>query len=166
MKKYIVTTLICLVLIASVTYSAIIYVPGDQPTIQAGIDAVVNGDTVLVANGTYTGPDNKNLDFNGKAITVTSENGAENCIIDCEGSGRGFYFPNGESAASVVDGFTITNGSADYGGGIYCNNSSPTITNNIITNNSSDYHGGGIACFTSSPIITNNILKLRITLKV
>jgi hypothetical protein len=49
MKKYLITTTICLVLMASVAYGAIIHVPGDKPTIQAGIDAASNGDTVLVA---------------------------------------------------------------------------------------------------------------------
>jgi len=164
MTKYIVTTLICLMLITGAAYGVIIRVPGDQPTIQDGIDAAEDGDIVLVADAIYTGVGNKNLDFKGKAITVTSENGAENCIIYCEGDGRGFYFHNKENTLSVVDGFTITNGFADYGGGIYCNNSSPTITNNIITNNSSDYHGGGIACRTSSPTITNNILSGNSTL--
>src|SRR5271168_3437186 len=47
---------------------ATIHVPGDQPSIQAGIDASSNGDVVLVAPGTY----NENIDFKGKAITVTS----------------------------------------------------------------------------------------------
>ena len=179
MKKYCVTALICLVLVASVAYGVIIRVSGDHPiTIQEAIDAAVDGDIVLVPDGTWTGEGNKNLDFKGKAITVTSENGPENCIIDCEGDGVGFIFQSGEGESSVVSGFTITNGytpgggclichgmpeeDADTdvvaGGGIFCLNSSPTITQNIIKDNKS-YEGGGIYCGNSSPTITNNIIE-------
>jgi len=42
----------------------------------------------------------------------------------------------------VLDGFTITGGNISRGGGIYCINSSPTITNNIIAGNSTDVQGG------------------------
>lgn len=66
-------------------FAATIHVPFDQPTIQAGIDAAVAGDIVVVADGTYTGPGNKDLDFKGKAITVRSLNGPQNCILDFEG---------------------------------------------------------------------------------
>ena len=151
-------------------------------TIQKGIDEAFDGDTVEVADGIYTGTvtrdyqdiddrfewlgivtigSNVNLDFSGKAITVKSVNGAEKTIIDCENieGQRGFYFHTGETSNSVLDGFTIRNGTGvryGNGGGIYCDdNSSPTITNNIITRNSS----GGIYCDdNSSPMITNNII--------
>jgi len=142
-----------------------IHVPSQYPTIQDGIDVAVNGDTVLIADGIYSGKGNKNLDFEGKAIIVQSENGPEETIIDCEGTGRGFYFHSGEHPSSVVRGFTIKNGLilASYpntfnGGGIYCtDNSSPTIINNIIINNQAD-RGGGIGCVNSSPIIINNTI--------
>ena len=127
--------------------------------IQDGINAAMNGDTVLVADGIYKGSSNKNLDFNGKAITVKSQNSAATTIIDCENNGRGFYFHSGETLSSVLDGFTITNGNNAEGGGINCKSSSPTIKNNIINRNfNHDYdgHGGGICCNNSSPLIQNN----------
>ena len=103
-------------------------------TIQKAIDSAFDSDTVLVADGTYTGPGNRNLDFLGKAITVRSESGPENCIIDCNHAGCGFKFDDDEDANSILDGFTITNGFG-RGGGIYCRDSSPTIKNCIITGN-------------------------------
>jgi hypothetical protein len=121
---------------------------GDYLTIQEGIDATQDGDEVVVCDGTYTGAGNRDLDFHGKAITVRSANGPEDCIIDCEGSEpdphRGFKFHRGETIASVVDGFTIQNGYAPYesacgtvGGGILCMDSSnPTISHCVITKNS------------------------------
>jgi len=123
---------------------------GDYLTIQEGINAAVDGDTVLVLDGTYTGPGNRDLDFGGKAITVRSENGPDNCIIDCEGRQadphRGFFFYSGETTAAVVDGFTIQNGYArsegecgTIGGGILCMFSNPTIANcTIIGNTAAD----------------------------
>lgn len=123
-------------------------------SIQEAIDAAEDGDRVLALDGTYIGLGNRNLDFRGKAITVQSENGPENCIIDCDSRGSGFLFTNNETAASLVDGFTITNGAADAGGGIYCDWSSPTIQNCIITN-SWVFEGGGIYCESSSPSISH-----------
>ena len=146
------------VVLSTCGYAITIHIPGDYSTIQAGIDAASDGDTVLVANGTYTGTGNKNIDFNGKAIVVISENGAENCIIDCEDDGRGFYFHSWEYLNSILDGFTIMNGyGIPGGGGIYCHNSSPSIINCIIIDNiSSGTAGGGILCWTNSHAIINN----------
>jgi predicted outer membrane repeat protein len=125
------------------------------------INAAVTGDTVWVADGTYAGTGNKNLSWSGKHITVRSVNGANNCIIDCENSGRGFYFNStGQTAADRIEGFTIRNGyvAGDWpcnsGGGIcYYSYSSSSITNCTISGNSAAY-GGGIYChWDSSPSI-------------
>jgi parallel beta-helix repeat protein len=120
-------------------------------SIQDAIDAAVDGDTVLVDDGTYT----ENINFLGKAITVISVNGPESTIIDGNASGSVVTFDSGEGTNSVLSGFTICNGVADNGGGIYCDNSSPTITNCTISGNSAVSEGGGIYCTESSPTITN-----------
>ncbi len=150
-----------LVLFSSTVFAATIRVPSEQPTIQAGIDASVDGDTVLVADGTYTGAENKNINYAGRAIIVISENGPGHTIVDCENNGRGFNFSSGEDSFSRLEGFTIRNGNVvnASGGGIYCSYSSPTITNCTISGNSAEWDGGGIYCYNeSSPTITNCII--------
>jgi hypothetical protein len=102
------------IVLSQFSFAGTINIPTDQSTIQAGIDAALNGDTVLAANGIYTGDRNRDIDFNGKEIVVKSVNGPEFTIIDCEGSSiehhRGFRFANGESLLSILDGFTVENG--------------------------------------------------------
>ncbi len=132
---------------------------GDYLTIQEGIDAASDGDEVVVCDGTYTGDSNRDLDFHGKAITVRSENGPDNCIIDCQGSEddqhRGFYFRTGETADATVEGFTITNGWANGGGGIYCLGSNPTVTTCTFSGNSANFGGGIFNNYHSNPTVTN-----------
>lgn len=151
-------TLFVIMWFSSFAKAATIYVGSGEAhtTIQAGIDAAAGGDVVVVRLGIYKGVGNKNINFSGKAITVRSENGPENTIIDCENDGRGFYFHRGETSSSIVDGFTIKNGNADKGGGIYCNSSSPTIVKCTITGNTASDRGGGVECSnSSSPTIAN-----------
>ena len=140
----------------TITTSTTIYVPGDYSTIQEAINAASNGYTILVADGTYSGENNKNLDYLGKSIIVISENGPQDCIIDCEEQGRGFYFHNGEGVNSILTGFKIINGSiSGLGGGIHCQTASPTIINCLIGGNYAGDGGGGFYCAASSPIVTN-----------
>ena len=161
MKKLMTPVLAAAVLVSAMGVSAtVLHVPSEYPTIQAGIDAATEGDTVLVAHGTYTGDGNRDIDFSGKAIVVRSQYGPEATIIDCEGSPlylhRGFHFHSGEDSSSVMQGFTIRNGYQSDGGGIYCYNSSPTITGNTITGNMAGDHGGGMFNgSSSSPTVTD-----------
>jgi hypothetical protein len=148
-----------------ITTGVTLHVPSEYTTIQAAINAASDGDTVLVADGTYVGLWNMDLDFKGKAIKVVSENGPGNCIIDCERRGRGFYLNNNERQDSVISGLTITKGIGDKcGGGIYCGDfSSPTIDNCVISENSADEmhgpaFGGGIYSSRGSPVISSCII--------
>jgi len=146
--------------------------PADFNNIQAAIDDANDSDIVVVRDGIYRGPGNRDIDFKGKAINVCSENGPETCVIDCLGTDeephRGFNFKSCEGPNSVVAGFSIINGYAPEsqigskitsgGGAIYCFLSSPTITNCVITNNQAGRIGGGICCYHSNCILTNCLI--------
>lgn len=84
---------------------------GDALTIQAGIDSAATSDTVLVAPGVFFG----NLDLSGRpGLCLRSESGAPETIIEGGQSGSVVTMASG-----TVTGFTIRNGLADGGGGIY-----------------------------------------------
>ncbi len=134
--------LLAVMIVVFTASGATLLVPSQYTTIQAGINAASDGDTVLIAAGTYTGTGNKNLDFGGRDIVVMSESGPENCTIDCQGTGQGFYFHTGETGDAKVIGLTIKGGNNTYGGGIRINGSSPTIERCIICNNNASYGGG------------------------
>src|SRR5262245_60198475 len=134
--------------------AAIIDVPGNQPTIQSGIDAALDGDTVLVAPGTYV----EVIDFKGKAITVKSSGGAAITTIDGNHLGSVVVFRSGEDSLSVLEGFTLVNGSGTpdpmaVGGGIFCKNSSPTIRQVTVLQCLAVGAGGGLCGKGSSPTI-------------
>jgi len=138
-------------------------VPVHFPTIQDAIDNAFPGDVIWVSPGTYV----ENLDFQGKAITVRSFMGSEfqpgivpglhDTILEGAGGASVVTFDSGEGNDSVLQGFTIQNGTGSiplglgevYGGGILCVNASPTILGNVVRNNTAIY-GGGIACLVNA----------------
>jgi len=137
-----------------VLYDAL-YVPLHFPTIQSAVDAATNGDTIIVLDGTYMGNGNRDIDFNGKAITLKSEDGSDNCIIDGEdvGNSTGFNFNSGETRKAVVNGFTIRD--CDLGFKLY-GYSDPTIKNCVITNCFHGIYSPYGAPTVDNCIITNN----------
>lgn len=131
-------------------------------SIQKAIDSAAGPATVVVLDGMYTGRGNRAMSFNGNNMTVRSENGPENCIIDCQNADRAFLFWSEETPASVLDGFTIVNGAPfteiwNDGGAIYCWYSSPTISNCIIKDCTAGL-GGGIYLFNSNSTVRNCLL--------
>ena len=141
--------------------AAIRHVPGSYQYIQHAIAAARNGDTVLVADGTYTGIYNKNIDFWSKSILVTSESGPESCVIDCEFDGRGFQLDDDETLNSIINGFTIVNGFSYDGAGPAVNlwgTASGTIQNCIMENCSSLVDSGAIAVAAGHAMIFNCVI--------
>lgn len=131
--------------------AATLEVPADYPDIQAAIDVALPGDTVRLADGTYRGEGNRDLDFMGKALLLRSAAGnPSTCILDCEGSEaeahRALYFHSGESSAARVVGITMSNGWAPMdhftgGGAVLCEGaSSPSFENCHFVGN----HGSGL----------------------
>jgi len=156
--------LAALIISASLTLNAtIINVPADQATIQEGIDASTNGDTVLVQPGTYV----ENINFNGKNITVATlflltQDTAyiSQTVIDGGQNGSVVKFENNETDESHLVGFTITNGSSSSGGGIYISNADPIVLSSTICANYSSNRGGGIFTENSSnPKFINLIIN-------
>ncbi|UCE24091.1 MAG: right-handed parallel beta-helix repeat-containing protein [Candidatus Zixiibacteriota bacterium] len=141
--------LVCTLMTAPLARSSI-WVPAQGPTIQAAINSAGDGDTIIVADGTYSGPGNRDIDFDGKNIVLMSENGPEYTIIDCDGTEadphRAFYLKSGEDTTAVIEGFTITDayaadlhGNPWFDAAVLAESASPTLRNCIVTAN--DCHG-------------------------
>ncbi|RLC45341.1 MAG: hypothetical protein DRH57_08180, partial [Candidatus Cloacimonadota bacterium] len=151
----------------SISLANIIYVDingtGDYTTIQEGINASVDGDTIIVYPGTYF----ENINYNGKNIIVaslylTTQNNSyiDSTIIDGNQNGSVVKFESGENHA-ILCGFTIQNGSGTFhlhnirGGGIFCMSANPKISNCMIKNNNAE-QGGGIF-YTNSNVNLSNV---------
>jgi hypothetical protein len=179
--------LLCFTHIPGSLSPQVIHVPGDQPTIQEGINAAQEGDTVLVAPGAYL----ENINFVGKDIVVASHyildkdlSFISSTIIDgslAAGADTAscVLFVSGEGPEAVLQGFSLRGGTGtDWidpqfpmyiwhsGGGVFMFQSSPTIMNNHILGNHCDddgiasgASGGGICTYGGNPLICNNIIK-------
>jgi len=159
-NRILIILLILSFIIPSLLQANIIHVPGDSTTIQGGINGAADGDTVMVAPGSYYEHD---IDFLGKTITVMGTDPEDSAVVaatvvDADSLGRVFYFHSNEDYMSILSGLTLRGGFADVGGGIYCYRSSPLISQNMIIDNSAIVRGGGIACDSSIVIIRENII--------
>jgi len=151
-------------IITSNCFAEIINVPDDFETMQAGIDASEDGDTVLVQPDRYV----ENIDFDGHNIVVGSlfltngdeEEFIEQTIIDGGGDDCVVAFEDRETRDAVLTGFTLVNGYRQYGGGIVCRGSEPTLTHLVIRDNDAETGGGGIFCRSgSNPLIQHVFIE-------
>ena len=162
MKRSVVIIVSILIILAawSPVFCAELKVPGEYGTIQSGIDAAMDGDSILIAPGTYTGTGNRDIDCKGKIIKIMSSGNADQTVIDCEKLGRAFIIQSGETIKTVISGLTLMNGDASqsdpqlYGGAILCwEHSAVTLLNCILSNNSAPESGGAFYTDGSNTII-------------
>jgi parallel beta-helix repeat protein len=112
-----------------------------KKTIQAGVDSVVSGGTVLISNGVYNLTDEIIVN---KPLTLQSVNGPEVTIIDAQWYSRCLTI---SSDSVSVEGFTLRNGFADEGdgGAVYGSyDSDASLINCVISDNISWNSGGGV----------------------
>ncbi len=124
---------------------------GDAPTIQAAINSAYYYDRILLASGTYTGAGNYDIDFQGKPVVVTKEYDSSTVVIDCQNTGRAFWFHSAETPGTKIVGLRIRNGNVSGdGGAILCQNgASPEIIDCLIENCRATGNGGAAAIFDS-----------------
>jgi hypothetical protein len=151
-------------------------VPQQYPTIQAGVTASADGDTVLVSEGTYF----ETVDFLGKSVVVASLYLLDRdtvhivrTVVDgsrAADSGSVVRFVTGEDTNSVLCGFTVRGGRGtfipdlgeDHGGGVFLWASSGRLVRNIITGNTAEgplAFGGGVS--TTGPTNTGQTLIME-----
>lgn len=121
---------------------ATVQVPKDQPTIQAGIDAVREGGTVLVAPGTYSEHIiiSKTITLASNFHTTGDEGFISETIIDGGGDGRIITVNRPVGPETSIIGFTIQNGND----GIKARGSVQILNNHFLYNKDAvDYQNGG-----------------------
>ncbi len=160
MKK--ITLITAMMITASMLFAQIIHIPADYPTIQEGVNAASDGDTVLVHPGTYY----ENVNISNKSITLASlylttqdTSYVSQTVIDAGGSGVVLWV----SSNVRISGMTVTGGNC----GIVCLGSNNVIMEQlIITGNSGGFILGGAGVWIdgcidlrfNDVIITDNIV--------
>lgn len=144
----VILTCLLILLIHGNSLARVLHVPDNFESIQTAIDSCTGGDTIIVSPGTYL----ENVSFSDKSVTVASlflvtGNAVyiDSTIIDGDENGQSVIsIRDSQGQESRINGFTITDGLSDYGGGIYIRDSSPRLENLIIKNNTAQRNGGGI----------------------
>ena len=134
------------------------YGTGQFATIQDAITAASAGDIIELADGVYAGAGNRDLDLQGKAITIRSQShDPATCILDPKLGAApsdthcGFIIENGETRETAIEGLTVMYGYRMYGGAVYVFGASPTFRNCHFLDNRAGEGGGAYIYYHASP---------------
>ena len=138
----------------------ILHVPDEYDSIPSALQEAVDGNTILIAAGTYA--ESAYIDIAGLAITIRGEMNADGTpatIIDGTDGGGGtlgiFQCFSGEGPNTVFENLHITNGLSGLGGGMSLVNASPTVNNCVFSNNKSGAAGGAVFSNGGNPTFTH-----------
>jgi hypothetical protein len=149
---------------------------GNPCDLQTALGTAIDSDTIYLAQGTYTGTGGaivtvtKSITFLGgwdgaPSGAVARDPGTYTTILDGENARRAVYITG--PVTPVFQGLTLQRGNAaglggdpsmpttDFGGAVYANGSSPTISNCRIVSSSAGF-GGGMALYYGSPMVANS----------
>ena len=132
-----------------------IYVgPGEEYTsIQDAIDNATDGDTIIVRDGIYY----ENIKVTKERLTIKSENGSDNCIIDGGDRNRGNVITL-KADGITIEGFTIRNsGWHSWNAGIKVLSNFANIRYNKVLNNGVGIYIGGHRKSDNNNITYNDI---------
>jgi parallel beta-helix repeat protein len=134
----------------AVASAADIYVPeGGNQTIQAAVNNASGGDTIIVRDGTY----NENVDVNVYNLTIQSENGSTNCIVNASNPNDHVFEVMWTEYVNIT-GFKLTNATGEEKAGISLNG----VRHSNISNNNVSSNKIGILLrdWCSNNTLTNN----------
>lgn len=132
-------------------------------TIQAAIDSMTSdrrpyyAPTVVLADGVFTGPGNRDIECGGSVRMRSASGNAENCVVDCSGDGephRGFSFYGESNHLSIVDSITIINASAPSGDGaaVMCSGWTRVTLRGCRLSGNTALRGGAVAADSGSSV--------------
>ena len=122
--------------------------------VRRAVDYAIGGNEIVLLDGLYLGPENRDLSLGSRNLRIRSQNGPASCVFDLDGRGRAFLLGGGQTSATVIEGITFRGGVAPDGGdggAIALLASQATLRGCVFEGNGGNSLGGAI--FVSHPLL-------------
>ena len=131
------------------------YITDPFETIQYAVNYAEDGDTVMVLPGTYL----ENININEKSIVLRGLGNPDSIVVDGNQAGSVVTITGIIFNSVFVENMTITNGSAENGGGISAVDVSLGMKQLIVSENVATASGGGIYILGAQSELTNLVIS-------